>query len=89
MPRKILRMIALSSFALAVVLGADWQSQAQDPKSPYLSIAPLDQYLVVAVLPNWPWPPLVLGFPSTTQHTASTLPSSWRTAANPATAPRR
>jgi hypothetical protein len=47
MPRKILRMIALSSFALAVVLGAAWQSQAQDPKSPYPSIAPLDQYLIL------------------------------------------
>jgi hypothetical protein len=46
MERKILRMIALSSFALVVVLGAAWQAQAQDAKAPYPSMAPLDQYLI-------------------------------------------
>ena len=43
MPRK---MTALGCFALAVVLGAAWQAQAQDPKSPYPRTAPLDQYLI-------------------------------------------
>src|SRR5580658_4335703 len=46
MERKILRMIALSSFALVVVLGAAWRAQAQDAKAPYPSMAPLDQYLI-------------------------------------------
>ena len=46
MQRKILRMIALRSFALVVVLGAAWQAQAQDAKAAYPSMAPLDQYLM-------------------------------------------
>jgi hypothetical protein len=46
MKRKALRTIALSSFALVVVLGASWQAQAQDAKTPYPSMAPLDQYLM-------------------------------------------
>jgi hypothetical protein len=46
MQRKILRMIALRSFALVVVLGAAWQAQAQDAKAPYPSMAPLDLYLM-------------------------------------------
>ena len=46
MPRKIPRMIALGGFALAVALGAAWQAQAQDRKSPYPGMAPLDQYLI-------------------------------------------
>jgi hypothetical protein len=46
MQRKILRMIALGSFALVVGLGAMGQAQAQDAKSPYPSMAPLDQYLM-------------------------------------------
>src|SRR5580658_6127828 len=45
MKRKILRTMALSSFTLAVVLGASRQVQAQDAKSPYPKMAPLDQYL--------------------------------------------
>jgi len=47
MQRKIFRTIALSSFALVVALGAACQSQAQDAKAPYPSMAPLDQYLIV------------------------------------------
>jgi hypothetical protein len=46
MQRKILRAVALRSFALVVVLGATWQAQAQDPKTPYPSMAPFDQYLM-------------------------------------------
>jgi hypothetical protein len=46
MQRKILRTIALGSFALVVVLGAAGQAQAQDAKAPYPSMAPLDQYLM-------------------------------------------
>jgi hypothetical protein len=43
---KIARTIALGSFALAVVLSAAWQAQAQDAKPSYPSMAPLDQYLM-------------------------------------------
>jgi hypothetical protein len=46
MKRKILRMIAVKSFALVFALGAAWQAQAQNPEPPYLSMAPLDQYLM-------------------------------------------
>src|ERR1700677_3708087 len=46
MKRKILRTIALGSFALVVVLGAAWQAHAQDAKTPYPSMAPVDQYLM-------------------------------------------
>ena len=35
-----------SSFALAVVLGAACKAQAQDPKTPYPNMAPVDQYLM-------------------------------------------
>src|SRR5260370_39180713 len=34
------------SFAVVVVLGAWWSAQAQDAKTPYPSMAPLDQYLM-------------------------------------------
>jgi hypothetical protein len=40
-------MIALGVFALVIVLGEWGQAQAQDPKAPYASVAPLDQYLMV------------------------------------------
>src|SRR6202050_3099430 len=43
---RILRMIALRSFALLVVLGMAWQAQAQDAKAPYPSMAPFDEYLM-------------------------------------------
>ena len=46
MNRKTLRTIALTSFVLVVALGARWQSQAQDAKTQYPSMAPLDQYLM-------------------------------------------
>jgi hypothetical protein len=46
MQQKILRTIALASFALVVGLGAAVQSQAQDVKTPYPNMAPLDQYLM-------------------------------------------
>jgi len=46
MQRKVLRTIALRSFALVVVLGAAWQALAQEEKEPYPSMAPLDQYLM-------------------------------------------
>jgi hypothetical protein len=46
MNRKIVRMLAVGALALVIVPCAVWQSQAQDPKSPYPSMAPLDQYLM-------------------------------------------
>jgi hypothetical protein len=46
MKRMIVRTITLRSFTLIVVLGAAWQALAQDAKAPYLSMAPLDQYLI-------------------------------------------
>ena len=46
MKRKILRAIILGSIALAVLLGAAWQEQAQDTKAPYPNMAPLEQYLI-------------------------------------------
>jgi len=42
---RIVRAIALGSFALLVV-GAWWSAQAQDAPRHYLTIAPLDQYLI-------------------------------------------
>jgi hypothetical protein len=51
MKRKILRTITVKtitvrSFALAVMLGAAWQAQAQDAKAPYPAMASLEQYLI-------------------------------------------
>jgi hypothetical protein len=46
MKRKILRAIILGSIALVVLLGAAWQVQAQDAKTLYPSMAPLEQYLI-------------------------------------------
>jgi hypothetical protein len=46
MNQKIVEMIALGAFALVIVLGERWQAQAQDPKAPYASMAPLEQYLM-------------------------------------------
>jgi hypothetical protein len=40
-------MIALGVFALVIVLGEWGEARAQDPKAPYASMAPLDQYLMV------------------------------------------
>ena len=46
MKRKTLRNIVLRSAVLAVMVAAAWQAQAQDAKTPYPSMAPLDQYLM-------------------------------------------
>jgi hypothetical protein len=46
MKPKLVRTIALGSLAAVVGLGAAWQTQAQDAKTPYPSMAPLDQYLM-------------------------------------------
>ena len=46
MKRKIVRTITLGSFALIVMLGAAWQAHAQDTKTPYPAMAPVDQYLI-------------------------------------------
>ncbi len=43
---KARRTLALGSLALSVVLAVAWKAQAQDVKTPYPSIAPLDQYLM-------------------------------------------
>jgi hypothetical protein len=47
MRQQMVRMIAIRSFALAVVLSAAWPGRAQDTKTPYPSMAPLEQYLMV------------------------------------------
>jgi hypothetical protein len=46
MNRKIVRTIALRSFALVVVLCAVWQGQAKDTQGQYPSMAPIDQYMM-------------------------------------------
>ena len=46
MKRKVLRTIALSSFALVVMPPAAWRAPAQEAKAVYPSMAPLDQYLM-------------------------------------------
>src|SRR6202049_2699202 len=46
MNRKPLKTISLRSFALVVLLGLVWQTQAQDARAPYPSMAPFDQYLM-------------------------------------------
>jgi hypothetical protein len=46
MNRKILRTIAVRSFALIIIFGAVWQARAQDAKAPYPAMAPLEQYLI-------------------------------------------
>jgi hypothetical protein len=40
------RAIAINSFALLVVLGTAYQAMAQDAKTPYPNMAPIDQYLM-------------------------------------------
>ena len=57
MKRKIVRTIALGSFALGVLLSTAWQgqAQAQDAKAPYPSMAPLDQYLMKIEMPRLLW----------------------------------
>jgi hypothetical protein len=46
MKQEAVRMVTLRSFGLVVLLGLVWQAQAQEPKTPYPSMAPLDQYLM-------------------------------------------
>src|SRR3984893_18318345 len=46
MKQKTTKMIAWGAFALVIVLGECWPAHAQDPKGPYASMAPLDQYLM-------------------------------------------
>jgi hypothetical protein len=43
--QKIVRMIALGAFVLVILLGK-YQAQAQNAKTQYVSMAPLDQYLI-------------------------------------------
>ena len=46
MKRQILSTIKATSFALVVLLAAAWQAQAQNAKTPYPSMAPIEQYLM-------------------------------------------
>jgi len=43
---RTVRAIALRSFALVVLLAAAWRAQAEDAKSPYPGMAPIEQYLM-------------------------------------------
>jgi hypothetical protein len=47
MKRMTVKMIALGFFALALSLSMGRQAQAQDAKSSYPSMAPVDQYLIL------------------------------------------
>jgi hypothetical protein len=44
--RKILMTITVKRLALVLMLCAAWQAPAQDAKTPYPSMAPLEQYLI-------------------------------------------
>jgi hypothetical protein len=44
--RNAIRTVAFRNFRLLVILAAAWQAHAQDNKTPYPSMAPLDQYLM-------------------------------------------
>jgi hypothetical protein len=46
MMRKAFCLAGFRSFASVVVLSAGWQARAQDTKSPYPVMAPVDQYLM-------------------------------------------
>ena len=46
MNQKTAKMIAWGAFALVIVVVECWPAQAQDPKGPHASMAPLDQYLM-------------------------------------------
>ena len=46
MRRTVRRTSVLTSFLLMVLVGAAWQVNAQNAKTPYPSMAPLDQYLM-------------------------------------------
>jgi len=46
MNRKIVNAIAVGSFALAIALSVPWPTRAQDSKTPYPSMAPIEAYLM-------------------------------------------
>jgi len=46
MNRRIVNTIAVGTFALVTVLSATWHTRAQDPKTPYPSMALIDEYLM-------------------------------------------
>jgi hypothetical protein len=46
MKRIVVRTIALGIVALCALLGAAWRAQAEDVKSPYPNMAPIEQYLM-------------------------------------------
>src|SRR5271169_3671524 len=46
MNRKIVNALAVGSFALVIMLSAAWPTRAQDPKTPYPSMAPISEYLM-------------------------------------------
>ena len=46
MNRKMVKTIVWGNFVLAAVLSAGCQIQAQDAKTPYPSIGPIDQYFI-------------------------------------------
>ncbi len=46
MQRTVRRTSVLTSFLLMVLVGAAWQVNAQNAKTPYPSMGPLDQYLM-------------------------------------------
>jgi hypothetical protein len=52
MNRRTLAKVASLSFALILGLIAMKQGQAQDAKTPYSSMAPLDQYLMLQSVPS-------------------------------------
>ena len=54
MKRNGFQAVASLSFTLILMMGA-WQAQAQDTKTPYPSMAPLDQYLKRIETLRLPW----------------------------------
>ena len=46
MNQKMVRTITLGSLVLIVALITVWQALAQDAKTPYPNMAPLDQYMM-------------------------------------------
>ncbi len=46
MKRKVLRTVALSGFVVIALICAAGRSQAQDAKTPYPKMAPVDQYMM-------------------------------------------
>jgi hypothetical protein len=46
MNRTMIERMLRKPLALVIVLGACWQAQAQDAKTPYPNMAPLDRYLI-------------------------------------------